>query len=138
MVKDLISNMLTKLRNANLVKHTYTLVKYTNINFAILKILLKQGYIKDLQILTKDLKKKEIKVFLKYKGWLIKKSVFSMLVRISKPGKRIFSNYRHFSIKCNYLKSLQGIAVISTSAGIMTNFKAKKLKKGGEIICYIQ
>lgn len=59
MVKDLISDMLTKLRNANLVKHSYTLIRYTSINFAILKILLKQGYIKDLQILSKDLKKKK-------------------------------------------------------------------------------
>lgn len=130
--------MLTKLRNANLVKQNYTLVRYTDINFNILKILLKQGYIRDLQILTNNSKKKDIKVFLKYKGWLLKKSVFSTLTRISKPGKRIFSNYRHFSIKCNYLKSLKGIAIISTSAGIMTHFRAKKLKKGGEIICYIQ
>ncbi len=137
MTKDLISDMLTKLRNANLIKQNYTLIKYTNINFSILKILLKQGYIKDLQLLNTS-KKKEIKVFLKYKGWWIKKSVFSKLERISKPGRRIFSDYRHFSLKCNYLKSLQGIAIISTSAGIMTNFKAKKLKKGGEIICYIQ
>ncbi len=138
MVKDLISDMLTNLRNANLVKHNYTLIRYTNINFAILKILLKQGYIKDLQIMISDSKKKEIKVFLKYKGWWLKKSVFSTLVRVSKPGKRVFSNYRHFSIKCNLLKSLQGIAIISTSLGIMTHSKAKKLKKGGEIICYIQ
>jgi small subunit ribosomal protein S8 len=137
MTKDLISDMLTKLRNANLIKQNYTLIKYTNINFSILKILLKQGYIKDLQLLNTS-KKKEIKVFLKYKGWWIKKSVFSKLERISKPGRRIFSDYRHFSLKCNYLKSLQGIAIISTSTGIMTNFKAKKLKKGGEIICYIQ
>ena len=129
--------MLTKLRYANLVKQNYTLIRYTNINFSILKILLKQGYIKDLQILN-NTEKKEIKVFLKYKGWLIKKSVFSIIEQISKPGRRIFSDYRHFSLKCNYLKSLQGLAIISTSAGIMTHFKAKKLKKGGEIICYIQ
>lgn len=137
MEKDQISNMLTKLRNANLVKHDHIIVNYTNINFSILKILLKQGYIKDLQIFE-IINEKKIKVFLKYKGWWFKKSVFTMLKRISKPGRRIFSNYRHFPIKCSYLKNFQGFAIISTSVGIMTHIKAKKLKKGGEIICYIQ
>lgn len=138
MTKDLISNMLTKLRNANLVKHSQVIIPYTNINFFILKTLLKLGYIKDIQIFNETFFKKQIKVFLKYKGWWLKKSVFFVLKRISKPGKKIFCSYKEFLLKLPLLKTTQGIAIISTSYGLMTHIKAKKLKIGGEIICYIE
>ena len=60
-----------------------------------------------------------------------------MLKRISKPGKRVFSGYKKFNTKINILKYEQGTAIISTSSGIMSHLKATKLKKGGEILCYI-
>jgi small subunit ribosomal protein S8 len=138
MTNDLISNMLTKLRNANLVKHNSVTISYSNTIFGILKLFLQQGYIKDLQLFIKPDNKKEIKIFLKYKGIWIKKPVFSTIKRISVPGKRIFSSYKDFSKKVLALKTEQGIAIISTSSGIITHIKAKKLKKGGEILCYIE
>ena len=80
---------------------------------------------------------KKIKIYLKYKGWWIKKSFFSILKRISKPGKRVFSNYKNFDNSINVLRYQQGIAIISTSSGVMSHLKATQLKKGGEILCYI-
>ena len=78
-----------------------------------------------------------LKVILKYKGWWIKKPLFSDLKRISKPGQRVFSGYKHFSEIIDVLQHQQGTAIISTSMGVMSHTKATKLKKGGEILCYI-
>ena len=78
-----------------------------------------------------------LKVLLKYKGWWIKKPLFSIIKRISKPGLRVFSGYKQFNNKLDVLRYEQGIAIISTSSGVMSHIKASKLKKGGEIICYI-
>jgi small subunit ribosomal protein S8 len=74
---------------------------------------------------------------LKYKGWWVKKPFFSSIVRISKPGQRIFSKYKDFKKKISLLKYEQGIAIISTSSGVMSHLKASKMKKGGEILCFI-
>lgn len=78
-----------------------------------------------------------IKVVLKYKGWWIKKPLFSTLQRISKPGQRVFSPYKKFFKKIDVLKYQQGIAIISTSMGVMSHNKATQLKKGGEILCFV-
>lgn len=134
MTNDLISDMLTRIRNATLARHDYTLVKYSKVNLAILKVLKSEGYIKNYTIVEDN---KFIKTYLKYKGWWIKKPFFSTIKRISKPGQRIFSGYKDLSKKIDVLKYQQGIAIISTSNGIMSHFKALKFKKGGEILCYI-
>jgi small subunit ribosomal protein S8 len=134
MTNDLISDMLTRIRNATLARHDYTLIKYSKLNLAILKVLKSEGYIKNYTVMEEN---KMIKTFLKYKGWWIKKPFFSTIQRVSKPGQRIFSGYKDFSKKIDVLKYQQGIAIVSTSSGIMSHFKALKFKKGGEILCYI-
>jgi small subunit ribosomal protein S8 len=138
MTNDNISDMLTRIRNASMAKHSFTRVVYSKVNLAILKVLLAEGYIKDYLVETEpQTKRQEIKIFLKYKGWWVKKSFFSVIKRISKPGKRIFSSYKNFNDSINILKYEQGIAIISTSSGVMSHLKATQLKKGGEILCYI-
>jgi small subunit ribosomal protein S8 len=137
MTNDLVSDMLTRIRNASMAKHSFTSIQYSKLNIAILKVFLADGYIQNYQVEEEEKKKKEIKVFLKYKGWWIKKPLFSNLKRISKPGQRIFSGYKDFDQTIDVLRYEQGIAIISTSSGIMSHLKAKKLKKGGEILCYI-
>lgn len=157
MTNDNISDMLTRIRNASMVKHSFTYVVYSNVNLAILKVLKGEGYIEDYSVetfsKTTNLKttnnvqstdespllhsKQRIKIYLKYKGWWIKKSFFSTLKRISKPGKRIFSSYKTFNNYLSILKYEQGIAIISTSSGVMSHLKATQFKKGGEILCYI-
>lgn len=137
MTNDLVSDMLTRIRNASLAKHTSVTIPYSNLNKNILNVLMKEGYIKDFEIEILNNSKKQIKTQLKYKGWWIKKPLFSTLKRISKPGQRIFSGYKELPKKVNLLKYQQGTAILSTSIGVMSHSKASKLKVGGEILCYI-
>lgn len=137
MTNDLISDMLTRIRNASLARHSFAILRYSKQTCGILEVLKKEGYIKDYEILELPETKRNVKVFLKYKGWWIKKPFFSTIKRISKPGQRIFSGYKEFKKTINLLNYNQGTAIVSTSSGIMSHFKAIKLKKGGEILCYI-
>jgi len=137
MPNDLVSDMLTRIRNATLARHSFVRVNYSKLNLAILKVLTSEGYITSFDFETNENSQKLIKVSLKYKGWWIKKPLFSDLKRISKPGQRVFSGYKHFNEVIDTLQYEQGTAIISTSLGVMSHIKATKLKKGGEILCYI-
>jgi small subunit ribosomal protein S8 len=136
MTIDLVSDMLTRIRNASMARHSFTRICFSKLNVAILNVLKNEGYIKAYFLEELEKNKLTVKVILKYKGWWIKKPFFSKLERISKPGQRVFSPYKNFSKSIDVLKYEQGIAIISTSLGVMTH-KAAKLKKGGEILCYI-
>ena len=137
MTTDLVSDMLTRIRNASLAKHSFTTVQYSKQNLAILKVLMSEGFINSYSLEQENNNTQSLKISLKYKGWWIKKPLFSIIKRISKPGLRVFSGYKQFDNKLDVLRYKQGIAIISTSSGIMSHIKASKLKKGGEIICYI-
>lgn len=139
MTNDLVSDMLTRIRNSTLARHSFASIKYSKLNLAILKVFLAEGYIKGYETEENLLFKQpvSIKIFLKYKGWWIKKPLFSTIKRISKPGQRVFSSYKEFNQTIDVLRYEQGMAVISTSSGVMSHLKAQKMKKGGEIICYI-
>jgi small subunit ribosomal protein S8 len=137
MTNDLVSDMLTRIRNASLAKHNFTRVKYSKLNLAILNVLESESYIKSYNLDIQENNHVEIKVFLNYKGWWIKKPLFSILKRVSKPGHRVFAGYKHFDEIIDVLRYEQGIAIISTSIGVMSHNKATKLKKGGEVLCYI-
>ncbi len=137
MTKDLTSDMLTRIRNSVAVKQNYVNVQYCKLNVDILKVLSKEGYIQNFEVLLNEKKQKIIKIFFRYKGWWIKKALFSKIIRVSKPGQRMYSSYQDFSKKISLLKHSQGTAIISTSSGVMSHIKATRLKKGGEIICYI-
>jgi small subunit ribosomal protein S8 len=137
MTNDLISDMLTRIRNASLARHSFTRARYSKLNLSILKVLLEEGYIKAYNLEKNTLNQETIKIILKYKVWWIKKPFFSIMKRISKPGQRVFSGYKNFNDVINVLKYEQGTAIISTSVGVMSHNKATQLKKGGEILCYI-
>jgi small subunit ribosomal protein S8 len=138
MTNDLVSDMLTRIRNASLARHSFTRIRYSKLNLAILRVLEAEGYINEFYIENdENTSQKIIKALLKYKGWWIKKPFFSTIQRVSKPGKRVFSSYINFNKEISILKYQQGTAIISTSSGIMSHLKATKLKKGGEILCYI-
>jgi len=137
MTTDLISDMLTRIRNASLARHSFARVRFSKLSLAILKVLMSEGYIKSYSLEENSSKQMSIKILLKYKGWWIKKPLFSIMKRISKPGQRVFSGYKHFNDVISVLKYEQGTAIISTSVGVMSHNKATKLKKGGEILCYI-
>jgi small subunit ribosomal protein S8 len=137
MTNDLVSDMLTRIRNASMARHSFARVRYSKLNLAILKVLAAEGYIKSYTIETLAPVDNGIKILLKYKGWWIKKPLFSIIKRISKPGQRVFSGYKNFQDTIDVLRYEQGTAIISTSAGIVSHIKAQKLKKGGEILCYV-
>lgn len=131
MVNDTISDMLTRIRNANMVKHQIVELPFTKMSNNIAIILKEEGFIEDFEIYTEN-SNKFILISMKYKG-AERIPVISKIKRVSKPGLRIYSNKNSLP---NILGNL-GIAIISTSQGLMTNIKARKLGIGGEVLCSI-
>jgi small subunit ribosomal protein S8 len=131
MITDSISDMLTRIRNAHMVKHEIVQIPTTKISLAITKILKEEGFIQDFENYFEN-NRKYLLIALKYKG-KNREPVISTIKRISKPGLRVYSN----SQKLPQVLDNLGIAIISTSKGIITNLKAKELGIGGEVLCYI-
>ena len=129
-ITDPIADMLTRIRNANSEKHESVDVPASNLKKAIAQILLEEGYIKNYQIID-DEKQGLIKITLKYGE--NKTKVISGLKRIAKPGLRVYAGKDELP---KVLKGL-GIAIVSTSQGIMTDKKARKLNIGGEVLAFI-
>ena len=131
MVNDTISDMLTRIRNATLVNHQIVQIPFTKISLAITSILKDEGFIEDFETYIQN-SHHYLLISLKYKG-KYKEPVISKIERISKPGLRVYKNAKNLPIVLGNL----GIAIMSTSQGIITNLKAKELGIGGEILCYI-
>ena len=131
MVNDTISDTLTRIRNANMVKHQIVQIPATKMSIEIIRILKEEGFIEDFENYEEN-KIKYLLISLKYIG-KIRKPVICKIERISKPGLRVYSNSKKLPKVLDNL----GIAIISTSKGVMTNFKAKELGIGGEVLCYI-
>ena len=126
---DPISNMLTSIRNALAVGHPTVSVPFSNLKYKIAKILEKEDFIEKAEKKGKGVKK-SLEITLKYEG---KVPAISGLKRISKPGQKIYLSYK----KIKKVKEGLGIAIISTSKGLMTNKETRKQKLGGEVICEI-
>ena len=131
MVTDTISDVLTRIRNANMVKHQIVQIPATRISVAIIEILKTEGFIEDFENYNNN-KKKYLLISLKYSG-KSRKPVICKIERVSKPGLRVYSSSKELPKVLDNL----GIAIISTSKGLMTNLKAKELGIGGEVLCYI-
>ncbi|MDD3850434.1 MAG: 30S ribosomal protein S8 [Firmicutes bacterium] len=127
---DPIADMLTRIRNANNVKHSKVEIPASNMKKAIARILLDEGFIKGYEV-KEDGKQGIIKIELKYAQ--DQEKVLSGLKRISKPGLRVYVNKDEIPKVLGGL----GIAIISTSKGLMTDAQARKESAGGEVICYI-
>ena len=129
-ISDVIADMLTRIRNANDAKHETVDIPASNMTKAIAEILLNEGYIKSYTV-VEDGKQGIIRVTLKYTAG--KQKVIHGLRRVSKPGLRIYSN-------CEDLPKVLGglgIAIISTSKGIMTDKKAREANVGGEVLAFV-
>ena len=129
-ITDVIADMLTRIRNAGTAKHETVDVPASNVKNAIAQILVEEGYVKDVQTID-DGKQGVIRIYLKYTE--NKKPVISGIKRISKPGLRIYASKDELPKVLGGL----GVAVISTSKGIMTDKKARNLGIGGEVMAYI-
>ena len=129
-ISDVIADMLTRIRNANDAKHETVDVPASNLKKSIAQILLEEGYIKNFQI-VEDGKQGIIRVTLKYAAG--KQKVINGLRRVSKPGLRIYSNCEDMPKVMNGL----GIAIVSTSKGVMTDKKARQNNVGGEVLAFV-
>ena len=153
MSNDTVSDMLTQIRNAIAVKHRFVIIPKTRMTLAITKVLEQEGYILSYEEFTKNQfstndTQDSTKFFVKFlnENWPIiaiglkysgagraRKPVITTLKRVSKPGLRVYVNSNDLP---NILGNF-GIAIVSTSKGVMTNIQAKKLGVGGEILCYV-
>ena len=129
-ITDTIADMITRIRNANSAKHETVDVPASNMKKAIAQILLDEGYIKSYQVID-DKKQGIIRISLKY--GTNKSQIITGLRRVSKPGLRIYTNCEDMP---KVMKGL-GIAIVSTSKGIMTDRQARKENVGGEILALV-
>jgi len=130
LVTDPIADMLTRIRNAQLVKHDTVDVPCSNVKKSIADILLEEGYVENVEYLDEGANG-TIRITLKYGAK--KAPVITGIKRISKPGLRVYAKYENLPKVLGGL----GIAIISTSKGIMTDKKARELKVGGEVLAYV-
>ena len=129
---DPIADMLTRIRNALLAKHSRVSIPSSRIKVAIAKILKDEGYISDYKL--EKAPRPTLVIELKYIGEAkTQRSVITAIERVSKPGRRVYTSVREIP----WVKSGMGIAVLSTPKGVITGQQARRLNVGGEILCYV-
>jgi small subunit ribosomal protein S8 len=128
MTNDPISDMLTRLRNANMALLDHTAMPHSKAKESIAKILKDQGYIKDYSVTTDS--RPELKVTLKYKG---RRGVIEGLRRVSRPGLRRYVGAGEIP----RVLAGMGVAILSTSKGIMDGTRARRENTGGEVMCFV-
>jgi len=130
---DPIADMLTRIRNAIMAGHNYVVVPDSKMKLAIAGILKDEGFIEKYDV-TKDQPQPMIRIWLKYAGdRKDRRPVIAGLRRVSKPGRRVYTDKKDIP----WVRSGMGIAILSTSKGVMTGKKARRLGVGGEVLCYI-
>jgi small subunit ribosomal protein S8 len=128
---DTISDMLTRIRNANLARHQTTQVPATRMTQSIAQVLKEEGFIADFETIGEGVKP-HLVISLKYKG-KNRQPIITALKRVSRPGLRVYSNRKELPRVLGGI----GIAIISTSSGIMTDREARRSGIGGEVLCYV-
>jgi small subunit ribosomal protein S8 len=127
---DPIADMLTRIRNANMVSHADVEMPSSKLKVELAKLLKSEGYITDFEE-KENGKFKTLKVVLKYDE--TNKPVIANLKRVSKPGLRVYLKSKHLP----KILDGAGVAIVSTSKGLLTDRKARKEKVGGEVLCYV-
>jgi len=127
---DPIADMLTRIRNGQMVRKAFVLVPSSKIKVAIARILLEEGFIQGYEV-TNERPQPNIRVWLKYDE--NRKPVLTGLKRVSKPGRRVYKGKDSLP----WVLSGLGIAIVSTPKGVMTDQQARRLGVGGEVLCYV-
>lgn len=130
-VNDTIADMLTRIRNSSLARHQTTEVPATKMTRNIAKVLKDEGFIAEYEEVGEGVKR-HLVISLKYKG-KNRQPIITALKRVSKPGLRVYSNRKELPRVLGGI----GIAIISTSSGIMTDREARRTGVGGEVLCYV-
>lgn len=125
---DPISDMLTRIRNAIMVRHESVDMPYSTLKFSIAKLLKEEGYLRNYKVFVDEARKKFIKVYIGYDE--SSKSLITGLARVSKPGRRVYAKSEDFGTA----KGKLGTAVVSTSKGLMTDKQAVGSGIGGEVL----
>lgn len=128
MMTDIIGDMLTRIRNAQMAKHREVIIPFSRVKFRIAEILRDEGFVEHIEKIEDRFG--SIRMKLKYSS---ARPVIQSIIRVSKPGHRMYIKKEEMPV----VKNGFGIAIISTSAGIMTNKEAKKQGLGGEYICSV-
>jgi len=129
---DTIADMLTRIRNANMARHQTTKIPSTKMTRNIARVLQEEGFIAQFEEEAQEGVKRNLVVTLKYKG-KNRQPIVTALKRVSKPGLRVYSNRKELPRVLGGI----GIAIISTSHGIMTDREARRQGLGGEVLCYV-
>jgi small subunit ribosomal protein S8 len=130
MVNDPIADMLARLRNAAEIKHPQVLMPASKLRVAVARILKDEGYIEKLEV-TKDKPQPLLRVWLRYDPQ--RKPILSGVRRVSKPGRRVYAGKTDIP----WVRQGLGVAIVSTTRGVMTGTRAKRMGLGGEILCYV-
>lgn len=128
---DTISDMLTRIRNATKAKNQVTAIPATKMTHRIAQVMRQEGYISDYEEVGEGIDRRLV-ISLKYKG-KNRQPIITMLKRVSRPGLRVYANHRDLPKVLGGI----GIAIVSTSKGIMTDREARRQGVGGEILCFI-
>ena len=130
-LSDPLADMLTPLRNGVMARHAFLLVPACRIKISIAKVLKEEGFIKDYEVLKGNTPQRVIKIYLSYTGK--KQSMLNGLQRVSKPSLRVYCRKGEIPRVYGGL----GIAIVSTSQGVVTGQQAWKKGLGGELLCYV-
>ena len=129
-ITDPVADMIVRIKNANARKHKTVLIPHSKLKMQILSIIKDEGFITDFKVVEPAAMKKEILVTLKYKGT---ERVITDIKRISKPGLRIYTSVESIpSVQSGF-----GVAIISTSKGLLTDKQARRENVGGQVLAYI-
>lgn len=129
-MSDPIADLLTRIRNAIMAHHSQVVVPHSKLKLAIVSILKEEGFIERYEVI-KDASRPMIRIWLKYDDQ--RRPVLTGLKRVSKPGCRIYSKQGNIP----WVHSGLGIAILSTSKGVVTDSQARRLGVGGEVLCYV-
>lgn len=131
-MQDPISDLLTRIRNGYSAKKDYVIIPLSKVKLSIIKLLIKENFLKKYIIVEQSAIKFQIKIFFKYYGNGV--PVMRRILRVSKPSVRVYSKNKNLPRVLNGF----GIAIISTSHGLFTDNEARKLGYGGEILCIVE
>ena len=131
MLTDPIADLLTRIRNANKARFEAVDIPYSRLKTGVVNLLKREGYVSDFKVLSAENNKKTVRVFLRYDKQ--KEPIITGLKRISKPSLRVYAR----KDKLPSVRSGLGLAILSTSKGIVTDREARDLNVGGEVLCYV-
>ncbi len=131
MLTDPLADMLTRIRNANKARFETVDIPLSRLKAGVVNLLKREGYINDFKIVGVDKNKKAVRIFLRYDEY--NQPVITGLKRISKPSLRVYTRKEKVPSVLNGL----GMAVLSTSKGIITDREARELNVGGEVLCFV-